>query len=150
VVRKRVISVFVLPAQAALQDIAGIVSDLQIRAERESESARVTSLLDRFRANAKAVAGLQPTLEALTEGRIHELLYAEGMSWKGARCKTCRKIVINQTACPTCKENLFPIEDGLDLIIATALDSGANVERVRGPAAVDLLPSGGIGAFLRF
>jgi hypothetical protein len=149
-VRKRVISISVLPVQASLEQVADIVVRAQFRAEREYEVAKVASLLDRAGAHDKAVTGLAATTEALSEGRVHELVYAQGFAPGAAVCGKCGSTAVNQPTCPVCHSVASPAGDAMDLIIGAALDTGAAIEQVRGEAAEKLNVSGGIGAFLRY
>jgi peptide subunit release factor 1 (eRF1) len=149
-VRKHVISISVLPVRATFQQVSDIVVKAQFRAERENEVAKVTSLLDSAGARNKAVTGLAATAAALAEGRVHELVYAQGIEPNGALCAKCGGIVVDQPACPNCQTAANPAGDAMDLIISAALSTGAGIEQVRDEAAEKLKASGGIGAFLRY
>jgi peptide subunit release factor 1 (eRF1) len=149
-VRTRVTSFVVLPVDAPLARIAEVVAGAEFQAEREQETAKVASLLERSGGNRKAVVGVDAAMEALTQGSVHELIYAQGLSLSGGRCEACGAFSANRTACPQCQAVLKPVADAIDLAIDRALDIGATIEQVRGKAAEALLPAGGIGAFLRF
>jgi hypothetical protein len=149
-IQQHVISFVVLPTAATLDEIAAVVTDPRYRAERDDESAKIESLLVRAGKRDRAVTGVTGTLEALTEGRVHELVYGQGLSLTGARCMSCGIIVANVTACSRCGSTLDLTQNAMDLIIEAALDTGATIEQVRGPAAEKLSAFGGIGAFLRY
>ncbi len=142
--------VFTAAGTSDTRQIADIAGKAQYRAERENEVAKVASLVDRAGARDKAVTGLAETTAALAEGRVHELVYAQGITPNGALCAICGSIVVNQPACPKCQATAGPAEEAMDLIIGAALDTGAAIEQVRGEAAEKLTASGGIGAFLRY
>lgn len=148
--RKHVISVSVLPVHASLEQVANFVNNAQFRAERENEIAKVASLLERTGSRDKAVTGLAATIAALAEGRVHELVYAQGIEPDSSLCSKCGSIVVNQPACPKCNTVTGPAEAAMDLIIGAALGTDAAIEQVRGEAAEKLKDAGGIGAFLRY
>jgi hypothetical protein len=149
-VRRNVISITVLPMRATFEQVSNIVVRVQFRAERENEVAKVASLLDSAGARNKAVTGLAATTAALAEGRVHELVYAQGIEPNGALCAKCGSIIVDQPACPNCLSAAGPAGDAMDLIIGAALSTGAGIEQVRDDAAERLKTSGGIGAFLRY
>jgi RNA polymerase subunit RPABC4/transcription elongation factor Spt4 len=148
--QRNVISFVVLSDKATLEEIAGVITNPRYRAERNDEVAKVQSLLDRVGKRDRAITGVSGTLEALAEGRVHELIYAQGISLRGARCKNCGVITVDQPICPKCMSTLDTAEDAMDMVISAALDTGATIEQVRGIAAENLKASGGIGAFLRY
>ena len=149
-VRKQVISISALPVRATFQQVSDIVVRAQFRAERENEVAKVASLLDSAHARNKAVTGLAATMAALAEGRVHELVYAQGIEPRGALCAQCGSIVVDQPSCQKCQAVAGPAGEAMDLIIGAALSTDAAIEQVRGEAAENLKASGGIGAFLRY
>jgi len=110
----------------------------------------VASLLDRAGSGDKAVTGLAATASALAEGRVHELVYAQGVEPHGVLCANCGNIVVNQPRCPKCETVAGSAGEAMDLIIGTALSTSAGIEQVRDEAAEKLKTSGGIGAFLRY
>jgi hypothetical protein len=148
--QKHVISFSALPAQATFDQVAATVVKAQFRAERDYEVAKIASLLDRAGSHDKAVTGFAPTTAALAEGRVHELVYAQGIQPNGALCSKCGSIVVNQPNCPKCETAAGPAGEALDLIIGAALNTDAAIEQVRGEAAEKLKAHGGIGAFLRY
>jgi len=148
--QKHVISFTSLPVQATFDQVSATVVKAQFRAEREYEAAKVASLLDRAGSRDKAVTGLAPTTAALAEGRVHELVYAQGIQPHGALCAKCGSIVVNQPNCPKCDTVVGPAGEAMDLIIGAALSSDSGIEQVRGEAAEKLQAHGGIGAFLRY
>jgi peptide subunit release factor 1 (eRF1) len=147
--QKHVIAIEVLPANASLDQIGDTARKAQLRAEREYETSKVASLLDRAGAGQKAVTGLAATVLALAEGRVHLLVYAQGISPRGAQCRSCGCIVVDHPVCPKCNAAAGLAGDVMDLIIGSALDTGASIEQVRGEAAEKLAAAGSIGAFLR-
>ena len=132
------ISFSTLPVQATFEQVSTTRRKAQFRAERENEVAKVASLLDRAGSHDKAVLGLEPTTAALAEGRVHELVYAQGIEPNGALCAKCGSIVVNQPNCPKCETAVGPAGEAMDLIIGAALSTDAAIEQVRGEAAEKL------------
>jgi hypothetical protein len=149
-IRNRVIAVQVLPVDASISDITSAVAHLQFQAEREEESAKCAALIEHAAKHERAVTGIRETMAALTSGRIHELIYAQGFSPAGSSCRNCGLLVINATVCTACGTSLDAGEPIMDHILETALESGSAIEQVRGEAAEKLRSFGGIGAFLRY
>lgn len=149
-IRTRVIAFKALPVDAPASDISASVAHLQFQAEREEESAKIAALIERAAKHHRAVTGPGDTMAALASGSVHELIYAEGFSPTGTSCRTCGLIVIHSAVCPVCGTSVGAGKPIMDLIITTAMNSGASIEQVRGAAAEKLNSAGGIGAVLRF
>jgi peptide subunit release factor 1 (eRF1) len=133
---------------ATISDISTVLREVQARSERDVEAEKVDLLIEGR--HGKTIVGIGGTLEALAALRVSELVYAEGVSIRGALCENCGVIVTDGSKCPKCQVVLPAAEDALDLIIGGALETGAAVEQVRGAAARKLSAVGGIGAFLRY
>jgi hypothetical protein len=146
--KKCVVSFAILPVAATISDISAVLRDVQARSERDVEAEKVDLLIEGR--HGKTIVGIGGTLEALAALRVSELVYAEGVSIRGALCENCGVIVTDGSKCPKCQVVLPAAEDALDLIIGGALETGAAVEQVRGAAARKLSAVGGIGAFLRY
>jgi peptide subunit release factor 1 (eRF1) len=147
--RRRVVGFLSLPANATQKQLEDAVRSARCRVEREQESAKILRLFNRACMAVGAVTGPAATLEALNEGRIEELEYAEGVSILGSHCETCNFLYVAQAICPRCQSAVRPVEDLIDLIILRALQKGATVEQVRNEAADNLRAAGGIGAFVK-
>ena len=147
--RRRVVGFLSLPGNATQKQLEDAVRSARCRVEREQETAKILRLFNRACMAVGAVTGPAATLEALNEGRIEELEYAEGVTILGGHCETCHFLYVDQAICPRCQSAVRPIEDLLDLIIITALQKGATVEQVRNEAADNLRAAGGIGAFVK-
>jgi peptide chain release factor subunit 1 len=101
----------------------------------------------------KAVLGLNATLDAINQGRVHRLLYASGVKLAGYRCPACDVLLDHAPAerkCPYCSNLLEGIEDMLWLASERVLTMGGRSEEIRGSeASRQLSAAGKIGAFLR-
>ena len=118
------------------------------RRERADELARVVALLEALASSS--TQGLAATLEALADERVHLLLVSSQLAGEGRVCSQCERISIDQERCPVCGGPLGAPTSLRELVVARALDQGAQVETVSGEAAERLQAVGGIGALTRW
>jgi peptide subunit release factor 1 (eRF1) len=119
--------------------------------ERAGETELVERLLDAAQAHRKAVAKLTPTVRAIQEQRVWQLIYADGFAPSGSQCGTCKALFAEEKAnCDYCGQAVKGISDFIDRAVERVLDMQGRVEEVRGPAAERLEKHGSIGAFLRW
>ena len=134
-------------APEVLRETLAIERDLQ----RARQSEAIAELETASAKDRKAVAGLEPTLEALREGRVLKLLYSDGLSLRGRQCESCGTLFDDTvTSCRYCGGKTHPIEDLIETMAETIAGSGGRLEPVHDAAAARLGELGGIGAFLRF
>jgi peptide chain release factor subunit 1 len=120
----------------------------------QHESQRERDALDRLNeaigAGGRGVAGLQGTLEALTEQRVEKLLINYGFNEPGTQCPQCRALYTEDVsrclADETPTERREPITEAA-IERALAQSAEVNVVRYHG---TDIEPLGNIGAVLRF
>jgi len=130
------------------------VRDLSIAAIREAVRESDRKLVDQVITAARSkgglgVIGLDDTLGALQEFRIHTLVLHEGFSAPGHRCSHCGYISAQALAkCPYCESEMFPVEDVVDTAVRRAIEAGMEVEIVRD--SPELVEAGSIGATLRY
>jgi peptide subunit release factor 1 (eRF1) len=118
--------------------------------ERQSEQRLVTDLLDTARSGGRAVLGIERVLEMLQQGRVWRLVVAEGFRAQGSACPNCGLLSVPaQETCPACGQAMQPAPELVERMEELALQQGAQVETVHGPAATLLQEAGGIGAFIR-
>ncbi len=120
--------------------------------ERESEVRLVDQLITAAAKDSQGVMGLQPTLNAMRQGRIMRLVYVFGHTVTGSLCPKCESLFEgNPGACPyDSARPLKPVDDVVERLADLVVDSGGRSENVRGPAAEKLEKAGRIGALLRF
>ena len=117
------------------------------RLERESEKHIVDELMAD---GAHAVLGLDATLAALGDGRIHLLVLANTWHAPGARCSACGRLTGYVHQCPACGSATILLTDLREAAVAEAHSRGGRVEFVSGAADRRLEDHGGIGAWTRF
>jgi peptide chain release factor subunit 1 len=120
------------------------------------EHARERDALDRLREGVskggRAVAGLEPVLEALNERRVQCLLLADGFAAAGCTCPQCGWVGSHDSgACPADGTPVDCRDDIVESAVELALVQKAEVLVVRDEDhARELQSFGEIGAVLRF
>ena len=99
----------------------------------------------------KGVLGVDDTLLGLQEGRVWQLIYADGFVTAGAQCANCGALLAKDNGpCAYCDSPVRVIEDLIGLAAERVLETEGKVEEVRGAAAKRLHEVGSVGALLRF
>ncbi|HEX9444367.1 MAG TPA: VLRF1 family aeRF1-type release factor [Candidatus Binatia bacterium] len=148
--RARVAARLALPVESS----PGEVLEATLRVEREVERQAEKQIVDELIAadgHHPVAHGLKRTLRALAERRIWQLVYAEGFGGPGGRCTNCGLLLDRAGgACDYCGGAVRPVDNLLEPMVESVLESDGKVEEVEGEAAERLRPVGGVGAFLRF
>lgn len=119
--------------------------------ERRSERQLVEQLVDAAESGGRGVVGIDDTVRAVFEGRVHVLAVAEGITKEGSACQNCDYIAAGDFGrCPACGEEAEKIPDIVERAVEGAYLTGAHVETVFGEAREWLLARGGLGAVLRY
>jgi release factor family 10 len=136
---------------ASAAEIRKAVAPIAEKFERETEETLVRQLVTSAAKARRAVVGLANTLHALNQGRIWQLVYADGFHSPGYECAECFALMSPEAeSCALCGSALNRVEDVVELAVAHAARKGANLELVRGDeTGSSLMNAGGIGAFLR-
>jgi protein required for attachment to host cells len=141
-----------IPIDAASHEI--LARTLQIVRDTEARDSRRLAdiMIDRFRAGGLAVAGLEPTIEALNLEQVDQLLLAESFNGAhaGWQCAECRVLgpAPSPEACPFCDA---PVPEQVDLreaMVRRAERTGRRIEIVESHAGLEALD--GVGATLRY
>jgi peptide subunit release factor 1 (eRF1) len=149
-VRARTRLIAGLRVEAATSEVLERVLETQAQAEREAEEELLDSLLERDRAHA--AIGQGPVIEAVSDSRVHTLVYSADLEMHGSECETCGWLSLGQTpeACPRCHGAVHAVGDLLELAARRVAAAGGRIEEVRGPAALTLNRREGIAALLRY
>ena len=124
-----------------------------VRDTEARDSRRLADLvIDRFRAGGLAVAGIDPTIEALNLEQVDQLLLADSFNGNhgGWQCAECRVRGRDPApdACPFCEA---PLPESIDLreaMVRRAERTGRRVEIVESHDELETLD--GVGATLRY
>lgn len=140
-----------LPVTAAAADVLERVRELEEALERRREEEAVGRLVSEIEGDtARAVAGMDDTLNALEEGRVDTLLVAADLEVAGIRCPSCGHLGLREPSCPACGSATEETSDLVEEAVESALRQRARVEVVPQGLAAELARVGGIGALLRF
>ncbi|HSP55905.1 MAG TPA: Vms1/Ankzf1 family peptidyl-tRNA hydrolase [Dehalococcoidia bacterium] len=124
---------------------------LWVEAERRSEVETIEGLAADAGAGGRAVLGAIDTTAAVSEGRVRELVVADGAEASGYECTACGFLAAKEMErCPACDRPMERVEDLVDMLIGRAYVEGIRTESVFGEARHELLALGGIAARLRY
>jgi peptide chain release factor subunit 1 len=119
--------------------------------ERRSERELVERVVDAAKSGGHGVLGIEETVRAVRDGRVHTLLVAEGVTKEGAACLSCDYFATKEfRRCPVCGGAAEPAYDIVDRAVERAYLAGAHLEIVFGEARRWLLAQGGLAAVLRY
>ena len=138
----------VLPIGATTDQALAKVLEVEEEAERESEREVLRRLEAALGSRDGGVAGVEPTLEALSAGRVGELVVSHTVSRPGARCPSCGRLLTRASRCPSCGSATERIPDVVEAAVAVAFRSGARVEAVVDDDSMRSFD--GVGALFRF
>lgn len=145
---QRLAGSFNLDPGASLAAVAEQVQAAQAQARRQRQDKLLENLADNLGPNGQAATGLNQVLGSLYENKVHTLLVRRGFSAPGGACPNCGRLRHVDGPCPLCGQAMHRVGDIVNLALARALDSGAEVEQVEGDSTLDGL--GGIAALLRY
>jgi len=119
--------------------------------ERKVEKRLVKQLVEEARGEGQAVLGMERTIDALLQERVHLLVLADGVTRDGSACDSCGFFAAEEfQRCPACGAEASPTDVVERAVERAYLSQDATVEVVFDEAREWLLAHGGIGAFLRY
>jgi len=130
--------------------MAAVEPTIRARERREEEALllKISELAD---AGGQAVLGVEATLSAIGEGRVHELAVAEGISSSGRECGNCGHLDASDIdLCPRCGTTIDQVDDIVERATEKVYALGGRVEVMFGDARESLIARGGLGALLRY
>ncbi|MDT4966069.1 MAG: peptide chain release factor subunit 1 [Acidobacteriota bacterium] len=149
--RSRVVRHLALPIDADQAEVLEETLKIEEELERGQEVEVVEELITAASGHERAVLKLGPTLRAIQEQRVWQLVYAEDFAPSGSECTNCAALLPDKMeACIYCVQAVREVDDLVDRAAARVLEQGAKVEQVRGAAATRMQEEGSIGAFLRY
>jgi|Deesub1362B_J571_1020462.scaffolds.fasta_scaffold00036_26 peptide chain release factor subunit 1 len=127
------------------------VSPLLEDYERQKERKILDTLITKVLKGDAAVMGLEDTLNAVMEGRVHTLIFDREYRSKGYRCEACGFITVQEVQkCPYCSSiQIQVVEYLVDFIAQKAVEQGAKIEVIAYENGL-MREKGGIGAILRY
>jgi peptide subunit release factor 1 (eRF1) len=126
------------------------IEELDAEGRAAEDRAMVADLVTRAAKQNHAITGWSPTLEALSEGRVHLLAIADQEARPGSQCPEGHFLTLGDVrTCPYCEEPLWHVDDIVEAAIRIALASDAQVRFVSGVTRGEL-GGDGVGAELRW
>ncbi len=149
-VREKLSGTLQLELFAGEAEILHAVRSVSASLERRAEQEMITELIEA--AGSPHVAlGVDATLAALAERRVHLLFVAQGYTEAGSECTACGRLIQGAVErCPVCGGATTPLPNLASRACLRAAEQGARVETVGGEAAAGLQQRGGLGAWTRY
>lgn len=147
---RRVIGQISLSLEASPSDVLEESLKVIQAHEEEREERLVEELLRRASTSERAGVGLTSTLKALQEGRVELVVIARRLEAGLKECAACGYVFESGERCPNCSSANLRGASLRGLLPVLARRHGAELEIVRGQAAEELAPHGGIGALWRY
>jgi peptide subunit release factor 1 (eRF1) len=144
-----VVGSFPIEMTAGQAQVLEKAMEVVAEAQHRDEARRVEALITAAAKGREGVIGLDETLGAAHEGRVHKLILSEGFRAPGYRCRGCHYVTAQEiVACPFCGQPFERIEDAVELALRKVMADGGEVEVVRGNPALER--AGKIGGMLRY
>jgi peptide chain release factor subunit 1 len=140
-----------IPIDMTAPDLEVLARSMEIVEEVEiAEDKKLVEQAVTLAAKGEAGAtGLDDTLTAVQEERVHVLLVDRDFHAPGYRCQGCGYATTAQLEkCVYCGGAFVPVEDVVEFVVGRVVESGGRVEFVHD--APRLKEAGGIGAILRY
>lgn len=131
------------------QEILSKALEIGDKAEKAREKHLVEKLITQASKQANAIVGLEPTLNAVNEGRVQSLVVGYGYQVSGFRCPQCNMITSHSDiVCKKCNSEAVQIADVIATAVSMTLKNGGEVDVIKSDP--NLKDAGNIGAFLRY
>ena len=147
----RLIGVVPCSMNAGRAEVMAAVEPAIRARERHEEEALLLKISELADAGGQAVLGVEATLSAIGEGRVHELAVAEGISSSGRECGNCGHLDASDIdLCPKCGTRIDQVDDIFERATEKVYAQGGRVEVMCADARESLMARGGLGALLRY
>jgi peptide subunit release factor 1 (eRF1) len=145
-----VMATFPMPMTASHGEVLQKVLEIGDQADGHRESRFIQNLLaSAGKDDKKAVVGVEPTLQAASDGRVDTLVMTEGFKHPAFQCANCGRLtILPGHVCPHCGGKYYELADVRDSLIKVVMLGGGDVEVVS--ATPEFETAGSIGALLRF
>lgn len=144
-----VVGTFAMSMTAGAHEVQEKAMQIAHQAEERRKTTLVSDLITTAAKGAAGVLGLDGTLSAVHEGRVHTLVLTEGFRAPGYQCAGCGYLTTHPPEkCIFCSSEFQQIDDAAELAVRRALQSNADVEFIH--SSTELQKAGSIGALLRY
>ena len=118
------------------------------QAEQHREAELVENMVTEAAKGREGAIGLEATLTAVHDGRVHTLIVQEGLRLPAYQCEGCEHLLSrSMETCLFCGKSFVKIDDAIELAIRKVMQNGGEVEIVHHNAEMQEI---GIGALLRY
>ncbi|NMC11576.1 MAG: hypothetical protein GYA34_01695 [Chloroflexi bacterium] len=124
-----VIGTFPMSMTASHDDILERAMEIGLEAEHRREAKLIDAVITNAAKKRGGVVGMEETLKAVHDGRVHTLLIREGLRVAGQRCTQCGYVAsrLSQT-CSLCSGTVEKVADVVEMAVKHVLQSGGEVE----------------------
>ncbi len=144
----RLLGTFTCEINCPVDSVSQEAERVQRQARRRQQEDLLATLANNLGPGGVAATGLNQVLAALHENRVHTLFVRRGLKNAGGACPGCGRLRHVAGFCPLCESAMTPVDDVVNLAVAKALDSNANLEQIEGDSPLD--DFGGVAALLRY
>jgi peptide chain release factor subunit 1 len=144
-----IVGKFSVGMTATQHEVLNKAMEIGQASELTREKDLVQRLITTFAKRGSAEIGLEPTLKAVSEGRVQTLVILHGFQKDGYRCPDCGIITsLPDATCTGCMQSKQPVQDVVALAVSVTMENNGEIEFVH--QSSDLQNIGNIGAFLRY
>jgi peptide chain release factor subunit 1 len=134
---------------SSTDDILKAASKIEGEVEGKRSDEIVRALLGVSSQSKLAVTGLDSTVRALGEGRVHTLVMVDNARLEGVLCAPCGSVEgAGATQCSHCTKPVSKVDDVSEQLAVAAVEHDAEVKYVK--AGSGLESQGSVGAILRW
>ena len=146
--QSRVAGTFAINANAGVHEIQKQSLALLLEANERREGEMVASMINAAAKKGNGAAGLDDTLQAVSDNRVQTLLVSDGFRTHGYVQADSGFVVANLGRSPLTEEELEAVDDVVETAVSRTLLQGGHVEIITDHPDLDAV--GKIGAILRY
>jgi len=139
---------FTINANATVAQVQEQALALLLAANERRECDMVASMITAAAKKGNGVAGLDDTLQAVSDNRVQTLLVSDGFRTHGYVQRDSGFVVANLVRSPLTEEEMEAVDDVVETAVSRTLLQGGHVEIISDHPDLDAV--GKIGAILRY
>lgn len=144
-----VMNTFPMNMNASHAEVLEKVLEMGVQADGHRQKHLVKELIDGAGGTNRAVMGIEPTLQAVNDGRVTTLVMTEGFNHPAYQCVQCgRMTILPHQTCSMCGGAYHELPNLIDPAVSMVMRAGGNVEIVRPDPTASMTDN--FGAFLRY
>jgi peptide chain release factor subunit 1 len=144
-----IVGTFSMPMTASKDEVLDRTMQIGRLAEQKREEQLIKTVLTNAAKGHGGVTGLDKTLTALQEGRVHTLIIREGFRAAGFICQGCGYLTTHEIEiCPFCGKAIDHIPDAVEMAVHKVMEQGGEVEVLHDADITEQI--GHIGAQLHY